>query len=223
MAQIDDAINAYQSSLDNATTQFVSDTKELEDDGLSVEEILLIIAAIDFTSYFVEELGISAGINSYMATTETLLADLPFFGVATETQLVALQNIQRSNIEGLSRTVASSMRASMAQGIANRLDRFEMEDLIKANLRTQVPRIDNVIGTQLANYQQSVIATMAADLPDDTKYNYSGPRDKKNRPVCREYLDSQPLTKNEIKVIKSDGFSARGGVNCRHLWLPTDV
>ena len=129
MAAIDDAIKSYQDSLDDATNRFISDTQELEDEGLSTEEILAILAALGFAEYFVEALGLSTGINAYMAATETVLADLPFFGTATETQLLALQNIQRFNIESLTRYVSSTMRSSMAQGILNRLDKFEMEDL----------------------------------------------------------------------------------------------
>jgi|TARA_R100000049_G_C1951920_1_gene100452 hypothetical protein len=223
MAAIDDAIKSYQGSLDDATKQFISDTQELEDEELSLEEILAILAALSFAEYFVEELGLSTGINAYMAATETVLADLPFFGVATETQLVALQNIQRYNIESLTRYVSSTMRSSMAQGILNRLDKFEMEDLIRANIKSTVPRLDNVIVTQISNYQQAVVSQMASDLPASTKYRYDGPRDDKNRAVCREYLNAQPLTRKEIKVIKSDGFMLRGGVNCRHLWFPVDV
>ena len=223
MAAIDDAIKSYQDSLDDAVTQFISDTKELEDEGLSTEEILAILAALGFSEYFIAELGLATGINAYMAATETVLADLPFFGVATETQLVALQNIQRFNIESLTRHVSSTMRSSMAQGILNRLDKFEMEDLMRANIKSAVPRLDNVIVTQISNYQQAVISQMASDLPVSTKYRYDGPRDEKNRAVCRQYLDAQPLTRKEIKVIKSDGFMLRGGVNCRHVWLPVDV
>ena len=223
MAAIDDAIQSYEDSLENATAQFIADTQELRDEGLSDDEILAIIAALSFTDYFVENLGFNASISSYIDTTRLLLADLPFFGLASEAQLVALENIQRFNITSLSRSVATSMRASMAQGIVNNLDRFGVEELIKTNIKANVPRIDNIITTQLSNFQQSVIATMASELPDNTKYRYIGPRDDKNRPVCRKYLNAGPLTKKQIQVIKSDGFLVRGGVNCRHLFLPENV
>ena len=220
---IDQAVESYEQSIEDAINQFVEDTQELEDDGLSTEEILAIIAAIDITSYFIEELQFAAAQNAYMAATETILADLPFFGVATEQQLLALQNIQRFNIEGLTRHVTANMQASMAQGIASKLDRGPMAELMRSNIKTTIPRVENIIGTQLGNYRRAVIMQMAVDLPESALYDYIGPRDEKNRPVCRQFLDSSPLTEQEIRSIKADAMETGGGINCRHFWYPIDV
>tara|TARA_Y100000310_G_C20464056_1_gene706738 strand:+ start:225 stop:893 length:669 start_codon:yes stop_codon:yes gene_type:complete len=220
---IDQAVESYEQSIEDAINQFVKDTQELDDDGLSTEEILAIIAAIDITSYFIEELQFAAAQNAYMAATETILADLPFFGVATEQQLLALQNIQRFNIEGLTRHVTANMQASMAQGIASKLDRGPMAELMRSNIKTTIPRVENIIGTQLGNYRRAVIMQMAVDLPESALYDYIGPRDEKNRPVCRQFLDSSPLTEQEIRSIKADAMETGGGINCRHYWYPIDV
>ena len=220
---IDQAVEAYELQIEQVTEQFVQDIQELEDDGLSTEEILALVAAIDFATYFIEELQFAAGQNAYMVATETILADLPFFGVATEQQLLALQNIQRFNIEGLTRHVTANMQASMAQSISSGLNRTEMSALIKSNIKSTIPRIDNVIGTQLSNYERAIIMQMSADLPENQLYDYIGPRDNKNRPVCRQFLDSSPLTKAEIRSIKSDAMETGGGINCRHKFMPIDV
>ena len=220
---IDQAVEAYELQIEQVTEQFVQDIKELEDDGLSTEEILVIIAAIDFASYFVEELGFIAGHNAYMAATEDILSNLPFFGVTTEKQLLALQNIQRFNIESLSMNIAANMKSSMAQGIASGLGRAEMSSLIKNNIKATIPRLDNVIGTQLSNYERAIIMQMSAGLPEDQLYDYLGPRDNKNRPVCIQFLDSSPMMKSEIRAIKSDAMEAGGGINCRHKWMPINV
>jgi hypothetical protein len=220
---IDQAVEAYELQIEQVTEQFVQDIQELEDEGLSSEEILAIIAAIDFASYFIEELGFVAGHNAYMAATEDILSNLPFFGVTTEKQLLALQNIQRFNIESLSMNIAANMKSSMAQGIASGLGRAEMSSLIKNNIKSTIPRIDNVIGTQLSNYERSIIMQMSAGLPEDQLYDYLGPRDNKNRPVCVRFLDSSPMMKSEIRAIKSDAMEAGGGINCRHKWMPINV
>tara|TARA_Y100001951_G_C11272595_1_gene259757 strand:+ start:102 stop:770 length:669 start_codon:yes stop_codon:yes gene_type:complete len=220
---IDQAVESYEQSIEDAINQFVEDTQELEDEGLSTAEILAIIAAIDITSYFIEELQFAAAQNAYMAATETILADLPFFGVATEQQLLALQNIQRFNIEGLTRHVTANMQASMAQGIASKLDRGPMAELMRSNIKTTIPRVENIIGTQLGNYRRAIIMQMAVDLPASSLYDYIGPRDEKNRPVCRQFLDSSPLTEQEIRSIKADAMETGGGINCRHFWYPIDV
>jgi uncharacterized protein YoaH (UPF0181 family) len=220
---IDQAVEAYELQIEQVTEQFVQDIQELEDDGLSTEEILALVAAIDFATYFIEDLGFIAGHNAYMAATEDILSNLPFFGVTSEQQLLALQNIQRFNIESLSRHVAANMQASMAQSISSGLNRSDMSTLIKSNIKSTIPRIDNVIGTQLSNYERSIIMQMSADLPENQLYAYIGPRDNKNRPVCRQFLDSSPLTKADIRSIKSDAMETGGGINCRHKFMPIDV
>ena len=220
---IDQAVEEYELQIEQVTEQFVQDIRDLEDEGLSTEEILVIIAAIDFASYFIEELGFIAGHNAYMAATEDILSNLPFFGATTEQQLLALQNIQRFSIESLSMNITANMKSSMAQGISSGLNRSEMSALIKSNIKSTIPRIDNVIGTQLSNYERAIIMQMSADLPENQLYDYIGPRDNKNRPVCRQFLDSSPLTKAEIRSIKSDAMETGGGINCRHKFMPIDV
>lgn len=220
---IDQVIEEYESSIDYAIDQFINDTKELEDEGLSVSEILLIIAAVDFTSYFVEELRFSTALNASMVATEDILASLRFFGSTTEQQLLALQNIQKFNIEGLTRHVTSSMQSSMAQGIATKMDKDNLATLMRANIKTQIPRVENVIGTQLSNFQRSVILQMAVDLPQNTLWEYIGPDDDKNRDVCRTFLSTDPLTEEQIRAVKPDALETAGGINCRHYWYPLDV
>ena len=92
MARIEDAIGAYQASLDQVQEEFVNDVKQMEEEGLSTTEILGILAAIDVTTYIIEDLGANAAINAYMGATGNILDDLPFFGSITETQLVALED-----------------------------------------------------------------------------------------------------------------------------------
>lgn len=213
---IDEALEAYLASLDQAEDAFLDDVESLQEEGLSTEEILLFIAALDIATYFVEDLQLSNGINAYMAATDNILDNLTFFGTTTETKLVALRNIQQTMISNLSKDIASKVQVTLAQGVANNLSRNEIKDLMKGVVGGTRP--DSVITTMLATYEQSVIATMAEDLPDDTQWEYIGPRDEKNRAVCKQYLNAGPLTKKEITAIKSDGFIFRGGFRCRHQW-----
>ena len=111
----------------------------------------------------------------------------------------------------------------MAQDISSNLNRAQITALIKTNITSTIPRIDNVITTQLSNYQRAVVMQMATDLPENTLYEYIGPDDEKNRPVCRRFLGEEPLTESEIRSIKSDAMETAGGVRCRHYWMPIDV
>jgi len=223
MPTIDQTVNSYESSLEDAINGFQQDVEELEEEGLSTTEILAIIAAIDFTSYFIEELRFSTAINSFMATTEDILINLPSFGNTTEIQLVALQTLQRQGIEGVTRQVSNIMQNAMVSGLNSGLKGNALKNVMLTSVRTNMPRIENVVGTMLGDYRRSVVGAMAMDLPESTEYEYIGPDDEKNRPVCRTYLSSDPLTLDEIRQVKSDGFEHGGGVNCRHYWSPINV
>ena len=223
MPTIDQAVNSYENSIDDAINGFQQDVENLQEEGLSTVEILGIIAAIDFTTYFIEDLRFSTAVNSFMATTEDILSDLPSFGNPREIQLVALQTLQRQSIEGVTRNVTNVMRNAMIAGLNSGLTGDRLKETMQTAVTVNIPRIQNVIGTMLGDYRRAVIGAMAVDLPKDTLYEYIGPDDEKTRPVCRTYLSSDPLNVSEIRSVKEDGFEHGGGVNCRHYWSPIDV
>ena len=223
MPTIDQTVNSYESSIEDAINGFQQDVEELEEEGLSTTEILGIIAAIDFSTYFVESLRFSTAINSFMATTEDILVDLPSFGRANEIQLVVLQTLQRQGIQGVTRQVSNVMQNAMVAGIHNGLKGDALKNVMRTAVRTNIPRVENVVGTMLGDYRRSVMGAMAMDLPENTEYEYVGPDDERTRLICRTYLSSDPLTIDEIRQVKADGFEHGGGVNCRHYWSPINV
>ena len=111
----------------------------------------------------------------------------------------------------------------MVSGLSSGLRGEQLKDAMRSAVRTNIPRVENMVGTMLGDYRRAVIGAMAVDLPENTQYEYIGPDDEKTRPVCRTYLSSDPLTLSEIRRVKSDGFEHGGGVNCRHYWSPIDV
>ena len=218
MAVIDDAISSYLISLVIAEDEFIQDVKQMEEDGLTGEEILAALAALNVATYFIEDLGMAAAINTQMGFTETLLDDLPFFGSVTERQLVALQNVQRSSVLKYTEHLGELVRQEVITGTQLGLSADDIKDRLVRSIN--VNRVDNVIETAMTNYQQQVIFAMAEELPQDQRYTYSGPLDNKTRPLCREIIAAQPLTRQQIESIFPGSFVDRGGYNCRHLWLP---
>ena len=218
MAVIDDAISSYLKSLGIAEDEFIQDVKQMEEDGLTGEEILAALAALNVATYFIEDLGMAAAINTQMGFTETLLDDLPFFGSVTERQLLALQNVQRSSVLKYTEHLGELVRQEVITGTQLGLSADDIKDRLVRSIN--VNRVDNVIETAMTNYQQQVIFAMAEELPQDQRYTYSGPLDNKTRPLCREIIAAQPLTRQQIESIFPGSFVDRGGYNCRHLWLP---
>tara|TARA_Y100001938_G_C8098992_1_gene440188 strand:+ start:3562 stop:4344 length:783 start_codon:yes stop_codon:yes gene_type:complete len=221
MAVIDDATSSYLKSLGVAEDEFIQDVKQMEEDGLTGEEILAALAALNVATYFVEDLGMAAAINTQMGFTETLLDDLPFFGSITEGQLVALQNVQRSSIIKYTEHLGELVRQEVITGTQLGLSADDIKDRLTRSIN--VNRVDNVIETAMTNYQQQVIYTMAEGLPENQKYYYEGPLDKKTRPLCREILAMQPFTRQELESRFSGAFTDRGGINCRHLIIPVST
>tara|TARA_R100000655_G_scaffold107383_1_gene157781 strand:- start:183 stop:965 length:783 start_codon:yes stop_codon:yes gene_type:complete len=218
MAVIDDAITSYVKSLGVAEDEFLKDIQQMEEDGLSGEEILAAIIALNVATYFVEDLGMSAAINTQMGFTEKLLDDLPFFGFVTETQLVALETVQRSSILKYTEHLGELVRQEIITGTQIGLSTDEIKDRLVRSIN--VDRVDNVIATAMTNYQQQVIYTMAGELSEDQEFTYVGPLDKKTRPLCREIIAMQPFTRNELESRFPGAFTDRGGYNCRHLIIP---
>lgn len=85
MAVLDDASSSYLKSLEVAEDEFIQDVKQMEEDGLSGDEILAALAALNVATYFIEDLGMAAAINTQMDFTESLLDDLPFLGLSRKT------------------------------------------------------------------------------------------------------------------------------------------
>lgn len=222
---IDQAVASYSATIDEFQDNLIRGIEEDE----SKEEILLLLLLANWGDIIyneissVESLGLVAGIDTYMGFTDNILDGLPFFGQPSEIQLQALRRIHRNAINGVTVNVAESIRSSVAHGILNNLDRDAITNLVRNNLKITVPRIDNMVGTMVSNYGRAVVSTMTDGLPLDTEYTYVGPRDKKNRAVCRYYLDNQPLTVTEIRAKKSDALESAGGANCRHFFIPVDV
>ena len=218
MAVIDDAMSSYLESLGVAQDEFIKDVKEMEESGLSGEEILAAIAAIDVAAYFIKDLGMAAAINTQMDFTESLLDDLPFFGSITETTLVAIQNVQQSSILKYTEHLGEVVRQEIITGTQLRLSPDDIKDRLTRVINLQ--RVDNVIETAMTNYQQQVIYTMAESLPEDQQYRYEGPLDNKTRPLCREIIAMQPFTLSQLDSVFPGASIDRGGVNCRHLIVP---
>lgn len=225
---IDQAVASYSETINAFQEELISGIENEEDESV-IEEVLVILALLNFGRLVYDEdnvaetMGLVAGINTYMDFSDNLLDGLPYFGNPSEVQIQALRRIHRNAINGVTVNVAESIRSSVSQGIISNLDGDQIRDLVRNNLKITVPRIDNMVGTMLSNYGRAVVLTMTDGLPPGTLYSYIGPRDNKNRPVCRQFLDEQPLTKAQIRDIKPDALENAGGANCRHFFIPEDV
>ena len=123
---IDQAVKDFLDSLGQAQEEFLSDIKELEDQGLSLEEIMIALGALSIADYFLEDLGMQVEVNTYLSRTDALLDDLFKFGKITESQLLALRKTQESAIIAYVNRLGSQMQLLMIKGVSNNLSTDEM-------------------------------------------------------------------------------------------------
>jgi hypothetical protein len=218
MPVIGDAAASYIDSLGISTDEFLNDVEEMENEGLSPLEILAVLAALDIAAYFVEDLGMVAGINSYIGATESILTNMPFSGAATEAELLALQDLQRATIIQYTGHVGATVRNEISKGVIAGATKREIKEAIKRHVVTNDNGIKLITETALADYRQSVAHVMSQDQPKSMKYFYIGPMDDRTRPICREILSGMPYTKAQIDTRFPGAFIDRGGPRCRHHW-----
>lgn len=213
-------MDEYISAFESAQDAFIAEIESLEEEGLSAEEILAIIASVNMAVYLLEDLGMSSAVGLVDADILRILDTLPSFGTITETQLQAFKNIANNSVLSYTQSLGDDLRRIMSQGIVNSSSKDEIRDIMRRVSKDR--RIDVVINESLRAFEQSVIAEMARDLPVNTLFSYVGPLDEKTRPLCRHILARSPLTRNQIDSIFPGAFLDRGGYNCRHLWLPNE-
>ena len=220
MPIIDDAVNDYLNALDSAEDEFLNDIQEMQESDFTTAEILAFLAALDVATYFTEDLRMASGVASTVGTTTGILDDLRFFGSATEDQLVALSNVQRSTLLKYSEYLGENYRQDIMTGIRANKSLVEIKsDFVRSSTISKA-KIDNIVADTVTNFEQSVIFTMAEDLPSNTKFHYVGPLDSKTRLLCREIIAAAPMTRKEIDTRFPGCITDRGGPNCRHIWPP---
>lgn len=216
----DDAVNDYLRALESAEDEFLKDVKQMEEDGFSTAEILAFLAALNMSTYFIEDLRMAAGVSTAVLTTTNLLDDMQFFGSITETQLVALSNVQQSTLLKYANYTGETIRQEIMNGIQAGYTESQIKDSFTRSSLVNKARIDDIVADTVTNYEQQVIFTMAEDLPGNTEFHYVGPLDSRTRPLCRDIIAAAPMTRQEIDSRFPGCLTDRGGRNCRHVWSP---
>ena len=217
---IDQAVADYLSQLELSQEEFYKDVEELQNEGLSTEEILAIIAGLNIASYWLEDLFMQNAINGYLDATGYLLDDMVKFGKISETQLLALRKLQESSIMTYSTRLGEEVRLGLSEGLSQGLKGSALRERIATKISLSPRRISSIVATSLATYDRSIINIMAEGLSADELWYYHGPLDGKTRPICRVMLSMGGITKEDVESQFPGALVDGGGFNCRHQWLP---
>ncbi len=217
---IDQAVADYLSQLEQSQEEFLKDVEELQNEGLSTEEILAIIAGLSIGDYWIQDLFMQNAINRYLEATGFMLDDMVKFGKISETQLLAFRKVQESSIVTYSTRLGEEVRLGLAEGLSQNLKGNALRERISTKISLSPRRVESIVGTALASYNRSILMVMAEDLPEKESWYYHGPLDSKTRPICRVMLSNRGLTKAEVEARYPGALIDGGGFNCRHRWLP---
>jgi hypothetical protein len=162
---IDRAVQEFESSFSDAQDQFIQDVEELQAQGLSLEEILAILAGISMLDYYLVDLQMQRAITRLMGSFDTLLDDAIFFGNVTERQLQALRQVQEASILKFTDDLATRSRAVLVQGVLRDLDRSALKDLLQRDLLVRPQQVNTIIETSLATYSRSLTLLQLQENP----------------------------------------------------------
>lgn len=215
---IDLAVADFEAQLAQSQDLFIEDIEELREEGLSTEEILAILAGISMVDYWLQDLQMQQAINRLMISFDTLLDDAVFFGKVTESQLVALRDMQQSSILKYADNIGESVRLSLVQGVMQNKSKKQLRQMLSQDLSIKPYEVNTIITTSLANYSRSLTLLQLESEPEQ-KLIYTGPMDSKTRPVCIRMLSQGAMTAKDVESQFPGALRDGGGFNCRHQWV----
>ena len=96
---IDSAFADYNNQFEASLDAFLTDLEELEKEGFDIADVLAALAAINIADYWLTTLNMNSAVNSYISRLGAVLDDIRSFAPMTETQLSALEFMQRDALE----------------------------------------------------------------------------------------------------------------------------
>ena len=215
---IDKAIAEFEASLTEAQGQFAEDVENLRDQGLSTEEILIILGGITMVDYWLQDLRMQQAVNRLMISFDTLLDDAVFFGQVSEPQLVALSRMQQASILRYTNDIGERVRLSLVQGVLQKMPQKDIRAMLLRDLSIKPYQVDTIVSTSMATYSRSLTLLQLEDSPDQ-RLIYQGPMDSKTRPVCIRMLKEGGMTQSQVESKYPGALRDGGGFNCRHQWV----
>ena len=212
---IDSAFADYNNQFESSLDGFLTDLEELEEDGFNVGDVLAALAALNMAD---TTLNMDSAINAYISRLGAVLDDIRSFAPMTETQLSALEFMQRDALESFTVQFGERIRLTASQGLSSNRSISGIRAMILRDPLTQSKNIENFIASGMATFNRNVVGVMAENAPDNELYQYIGPLDGKTRSICRVMLASPDLTLREIDEQYPGAFDEGGGPNCRHYW-----
>jgi len=219
---IDGVVADFQSDLEQAIDQFSEEAQELQDDGLSYDQILAALGVLSIADYILQDLRMQGAINRYMAGIDAIFQGKALFGQMTQAEVLALRNMFNSSISNYIISLGDEIRYTVASGIGRGLKLPELKSLVKRNLSLLPSATEKHIATTMATFSRAITVSMLQTAPN-TRLVYVNPLDDKTRPVCKSMLAAGSMTAEEVERRFPGALVDGGGINCRGSWEAVSV
>jgi predicted Zn-dependent protease with MMP-like domain len=212
------------SELDKFKKQYLALVSRLTDQvfqlikaGQTKDQILNILSQRDFKKVIFADKQFKNSYDDLNLLYSRALRNMDKFADISQDTLLAITKVNQSTFfDKMAIDIATSIKGNITSGILGGLTKDDIIKGIEADLRPD--QIDTLVTTALSNYSASITSLMADQLPTNVSYVYSGPVDKKTRPLCLQFMSSGKMTREQIESVAPNAFIERGGFNCRHQW-----
>jgi len=216
----DTASLQYARSIERVQQELVKQVFDLQKQGLSKNEILLVLQGLDMEDIILNKLNLNADIDKLMLEYQNVLGAMEMTGTVTAESLTALQRIDRNSFAKQAGVMGELIKKEVARGIIAGATEKEIADgiLRGAGGVLRADQAETLANTALNTFERNVTVEMAEFDPKDAKYVYIGIIDDKTRDICLLMASEGSLTRDEIESKYPNTFSNAGGFNCRHRW-----
>ncbi len=216
----DTASLQYAKAVERVQQELVKQVFDLQKQGLSKNEILLVLQGLDMEDIILNKLNLNADIDRLMLEYQNVLGAMEMTGTVTAESLTALQRIDRNSFAKQAGVMGELIKKEVARGVIAGATEKEIADgiLRGAGGVLRADQAETLANTALNQFERNVTVEMAELDPANAKYVYLGIIDDKTRDICLLMASEGSLTRDEIESKYPNTFSNAGGFNCRHRW-----
>ena len=113
----DKASQVFGQALQRVQEELANQILDLREQGLTKQEILLVLESLDMEDIILNQLGLSADIDRLMLTYESVLSGMQMTGDVTEEVLTSLVRMDRTTLIRNAGMSAEKVRNVVTQGI----------------------------------------------------------------------------------------------------------
>ena len=210
----------YAKAVERVQKELVEQIFDLQKQGLSKNEILLVLQGLDMEDIILNKLNLNADIDRLMLEYQNVLGAMEMTGTVTAESLTALQRIDRNSFAKQAGVMGELIKKEVARGILAGATEKDIADgiLRGAGGVLRPDQAETLANTALNQFERNVKVEMAEFDDPNAKYVYIGVIDSKTRDICLLMASVGALTRAEIDARFPNTFSNSAGYNCRHHW-----